>query len=701
MNKKIVKKLFGTMLAFTMLAYYTIPAFAYTNEEVVYTKTDVTGKNYKTIVSKIEEDKDGRKVEKIESLKNLPIEYTVTYKLDGNEISAQDIVGKKGRVTITLKFANKDEKQVNINGNNQTMYTPFLVVSGVVIDTESNKNIEVNHGKIINNGTKTIAAGFAIPGLIDSLDLEDSKIDDCDVIEISMDSEKFEIGNIMTFATPKLLSFLNLKASDFNNLFNQVTDLQNASKQIEDGSKSLNDGIILLDSGIDSLKEGSGKLDSGVGALKEGTSVLNDGAVTLRDGTSAYSENYKQFNSAVNQVSEGAQKLNENYSTLNTGINTLNSSSKDLDDGAKSISAGTKLVSSNLNTISAELGNASSGATSLNVGLAQAKGGIAQIVEGVKEQVDTANSSGTQNKIVQMGQLVTQNDNAYTNLIAINQALQSIDTSTMSETDKATINNQIDTNNAILTLLQENSSAISEAKTSMTSTASNISTLYGSLKELQNGIGSAADGASQLNSGLTQLNSGTSELAGKTQELAAGTDSLTAGTKGLMEGTASLAQGSNLVSDNLEKLSTGANGLSEASGQLNVASQTITAGANKLQNGSQSLLEGVNTLKTGTTTLTEGIDTLSIGSKALVDGSTQLRDGITKFNSEGINKIVNLVNTKGKNLLKRVEKLEELSENYNTFEDETKKREDIQFVSIMDSIGLDKDKEKDKDGKEN
>ena len=701
MNKKIVKKIFGIMLAFTMLAYYTIPTFAYTNEEIVYSKTDATGKNYKTIISEVEENEEGRKVEKIESQKELPIEYTVTYKLDGNVISAKDVVGKKGRITITLKFTNKDEKQVNINGNNQTMYTPFLVVSGVVIDTENNKNIEVNHGKVINNGTKIIAAGLAIPGLIDSLDLEDSKIDDCDVIEISMDSEKFEIGNIMTFATPKLLSFLNLKASDFNNLFNQVTDLQNASKQIEDGSKSLNDGIILLDSGIDTLKEGSSNLDLGVYALKEGSETLNNGAITLKDGTVQYSENYKKFNYAVGQVSGGAKQLNEKYSEFDTGINTLNDSSKQLDDGAKMVSAGTETVSNNLNTISAGLGNASSGANSLNQGLVEAKTGINKIVDQVKNQVDIASSADSQNKLTTMGQLVTQNDNAYTNLNAINQALQSIDTTTMSETDKAIINNQISANNSILALLQGNSSAISQAKTTMTSSATNITTLYNGLKTLQIGIGSAADGASELNSGLIQLNSGTSTLAGETKKLVKGTHDLANGTKDLTNGTGLLVEKSNVVSNGIGQLSSGTTDLNDASNQLNAASQTITRGAKQLQDGSQSLVNGVITLKNGTTTLKDGVASLSVGSKALVDGSNQLKDGITKFNSEGIDKIVNLVNTKGKNLLKRIEKLKELSESYNTFEDETKKRDDIQFVSIMDSIGLDKEKNKDKDDKEN
>ena len=168
MNNKFLKKILGTTMVCSMLTYYTIPVYAYTNEETIYSKVDKNGKVYKTIVSEIEENEDGSKVNKIESQKDLPIEYEVTYKLDGEEISVEDVIGKKGRVTVTLKFINKDEKNVNINGTNQTMYTPFLVASGVILNNDENKNIEVNHGKVINNGKNSIAVGLAVPGLIKS-----------------------------------------------------------------------------------------------------------------------------------------------------------------------------------------------------------------------------------------------------------------------------------------------------------------------------------------------------------------------------------------------------------------------------------------------------------------------------------------------------------------------------------------------------
>ena len=47
----ILKKLTSTLLLGTMLVYTTSPVFAFTKDETVYSKLDVNGKNYNTIVS--------------------------------------------------------------------------------------------------------------------------------------------------------------------------------------------------------------------------------------------------------------------------------------------------------------------------------------------------------------------------------------------------------------------------------------------------------------------------------------------------------------------------------------------------------------------------------------------------------------------------------------------------------------------------
>ena len=135
----------------------------------------------------------------------------------------------------------------------------------------------------------------------------------------------------------------------------------------------------------------------------------------------------------------------------------------------------------------------------------------------------------------------------------------------------------------------------------------------------------------------------------------------------------------------LNSLSNGAATLSDAGGKLNDATAKISSGAEQLQNGTSSLYNGANELEGGTKVLVNGINSLSDGSKKLVDGSGELVDGIKKFNMDGIDKICNLVNNDGKSLIKRIEKLEELSKNYDTFASD-EKRDNIQFISIMDNI---------------
>lgn len=67
-------------------------------------------------------------------------------------------------------------------------------------------------------------------------------------------------------------------------------------------------------------------------------------------------------------------------------------------------------------------------------------------------------------------------------------------------------------------------------------------------------------------------------------------------------------------------------------------------GLNKAKIGANSLTSGLTTLKTGLAKLYSGSDTLKGGTKTLSDGTNTLSKGISKFNTEGIKKIVNYSN---------------------------------------------------------
>ena len=645
MNKKVISKITSGVLLCTMLAY-TTPVLAFTKDETVYSKIDSNGNNYNTIVNDhIINDEQEQLINDIsdllniknvngdeefsqdgnnlawhaeesdiyyqgESQKELPIECNVKYELDGNEITASELVGKNGKVKITIEYINKDAHTVNINGKNQTLYTPFVVVCGTIIDNNNNRNIEITNGKTVDDGSKTTVIGISLPGLQESLNISKDKIDIPNTIEITMDSTDFELNNIVTYVTPKVLEENDMELfKKLDKIYNQVDTLQSSSKQIEEGANS------------------------------------------LKEGTATYSEKSQEFNNAVEQVSKGVSSVNQNYSKIDAGISSLNDSSATLESGAKSVSEGTLAVSENLQTISSKLSELQTGTQSLKQGESQLEAGLDQIITSVSSIQGTDNSA----KITELNQLITANQNTIDSLKTSNETLTTQLSQIEDEKTKQTIATQIETNKSIIKLLETNIVAYNETISTLKSAdMSSIKELQTALSNLKQGLQSLQTGTDTLYNGTTALQTGTGALASKTKELAQGTQSLYEGTIKISEGTATLNSGST---------------------QLKQGLNTLDAGGTKLGTASNQLTEGANTLSEGATTLAEGI---------------------TKFNEEGIDKICDYINGDLKDISARLEKLQELSEDYNNFtmlNDGNKGN--VKFIMIMDSIKKEEDSKQD------
>ena len=645
MNKKVISKITSGVLLCTMLAY-TTPVLAFTKDETVYSKIDSNGNNYNTIVNDhiinneqeqlINDISDLLNIKNVngdeefsqdgnnlawhaeesdiyyqgESQKELPIECNVKYELDGNEITASELVGKSGKVKITIEYINKDAHTVNINGKDQTLYTPFVVVCGTIIDNNNNRNIEITNGKTVDDGSKTTVIGISLPGLQESLNISKDKIDIPNTIEITMDSTDFELNNIVTYVTPKVLEENDMELfKKLDKIYNQVDTLQSSSKQIEEGANS------------------------------------------LKEGTATYSEKSQEFNNAVEQVSKGVSSVNQNYSKIDAGISSLNDSSATLESGAKSVSEGTLAVSENLQTISSKLTELQTGTQSLKQGEVQLEAGLDQIITSVSTIQGTDNSA----KITELNQLITAHQNTINSLKSANETLTTQLKAIKDEETKQTITTQIETNKSIIKLLETNIVAYNETISTLKSAdMSNIKELQTALSNLKQGLQSLQTGTDTLYNGTTALQTGTGALASKTKELAQGTQSLYEGTIKISEGSGTLNSGST---------------------QLKQGLNTLDAGGTKLGTASNQLTEAANTLSEGATTLAEGI---------------------TKFNEEGIDKICDYINGDLKDISARLEKLQELSEDYNNFtmlNDGNKGN--VKFIMIMDSIKKEEDSKQD------
>ncbi len=242
----------------------------------------------------------------------LPVSVAVSYTLDGQPVTPEELAGKSGKVAIRFDYANNQYELVDINGKQEKIYVPFAMLTGVVLDNDVFANVSVSNGKIVNDGDRTIVAGLALPGLQDSLGLGRDDLELPEYVEITADVEGFALETTVTLAANGLFSGEldgNEKLDELDDLDGKLDELTVAMGQLMDGSSRLYDGLCaLLDSskelvaGIDQLAAGAAQLKQGADSLSAGASQLQAGAASLNEGLTALAEKNDTLNSGAAQV---------------------------------------------------------------------------------------------------------------------------------------------------------------------------------------------------------------------------------------------------------------------------------------------------------------------------------------------------------------------------------------------------------------
>ena len=286
-------------------------------EETIYVFTKTDGSVRKVISSDWTKNLGIDEFTKTEkSDKSTPIDMKISYKLDGEPIEAKKLAGKSGRVTIRFDYTNKHR----ISG----YYMPYVVMTGTVLDNNTFKNIEVKNGKSFNDGSRTIVAGFAFPGMQENLGLSTSAYEIPDYIEVSADATDFKLGMTMSLATSEV--FANIDTTNLDSasaLSSELTKLTDAMDKLVGGSSDLYNGI-------DKLYAETAKLPEGVATLKAGSAKLSAGAKQLDNGVNklynAINENFVSQNATLQQ---GATEITQ--SVLNSArLQITNSLSQQL-----------------------------------------------------------------------------------------------------------------------------------------------------------------------------------------------------------------------------------------------------------------------------------------------------------------------------------------------------------------------------------
>ena len=661
------KKMISGLLLFTITSYMTIPVFAASKSETVYSNLDSNGKAYKTIVStqltnedksdeitdisnllnientngdetfkkegnQIVWDSNGNNIYyKGESDKQLPVECKITYELNGEEISAEELKGKSGNVKIKINYTNNEKHIVSINGKQVTMYTPFIIVAGTKIDNAKNKNIQITNGKIVDNGESTLAVGIAMPGMQENIGISKSKIDIPEEIEISMETEDFEMGNIIAVVAVKGID--EDLTSDLNSMYSQINELANASNEILAGANQLKEGTSELVSGVDQLKDGTGAAYAGSKQIKD---EVEESTKNLKnDNTPAIDS--KTLEAIKAQAMQSATLSDEQKAGIAAQAKAAATLSDEQKAGiAAQAKAGAKLTDAQKAGIAAQAKAAAKLTDAQKAEIAAQ----AKLTDEQKAKITAQAKAGAEFTETQEKVIIAQAQENYPE--------------TLTEAEKQLIL-AVAQNTAYQTAT---TTALAVAESTAEATA---------LKVAQSVAESTAE-ATALKAAQSVAES-TAEATAQT--VAQSTATQTAETTALTVAQSTATQ------------TAGATATQTATQVGNQAKQKFT---NQVVSQMSTLGTALDELTNGLANIDNGVSVLSVGTNKLDSGALQLANGVKTFNEQGISKINNLVNGDLRNIASRVEKMNELANEYNNYAGiQNGMAGEVKFIMITDS----------------
>ncbi|WP_267201227.1 YhgE/Pip domain-containing protein [Limosilactobacillus kribbianus] len=490
------------------------------------------------------------------------------------------------------------------------------------------------------------------------------------------------------------------------------------------GAKQLSTGMVSLSDGVNQYVVGVSKVNAGVQQLKVGVTPLASGAAQLASGSQALASGLLQYTAGVSQLGSGVSQLMANSGTLNSGAGQLSSGIGQFASGVNSLNSGLGTLDSYSSTVQKKFGDLSNGTSQLSNGMSAYNSGISQVNQTLKGQIPTLqsqmstlsgdvtqNATALQNALAplansassltelstqlgavsaQLGKLqqaasqtqsqsstsqTTTNNSAASSINAAKSQLSGIDTSNMSDADKAKLSNAIndlngaDTSSKTTTTSSNNGtsanlaqsigavkSAVDKLKSSVDESAATsgkstqqvataTTNLINSLKAMQSGSTQAlssmstlsnytdqlASNASTLANGASDLNSQVSAAQPQISQYTAGVHSAAAGAGQLAANTGTLQSGANQLAAGISQYTAGVSQVGSGVSQLNANSGQLNSGAGQLASALTQLNAQVPTLVAGINQLASGTQQLQDNSPALIAGIAKLNAGSTKL----------------------------------------------------------------------
>lgn len=580
--------------------------------------------------------------------KELPVGLTVRYTLNGKAVSPEQLKGQSGKVTIRFDYENRQYETVQINGQNQRIYVPFAMLTGMILDNDTFRNVTVSNGKLVNDGDRTVVVGLAFPGLQENLNLSRDQLSIPSSVEITADVTDFSLGMTVTLACNDLFSQLgdvDLGSLDAAGSLNKLTD---AMDQLLNGSSALYDGLTTLLDKSGELAAGVEELAQGAAAIKAGADSLDEGAAELRAGLADLSEGLNKLSANSAALNGGAEQVfNSLLETATAQIRakgltvpdlTIENYAEELNKLIKSLDE-TTVYENALTQVTAAVEKQRPLITQ-KVTAAVRQEVEAKVTAAVKTEATTAAQAQVAENVIRTATGMTKKD--YDAAVAAGQIPQAtqdaVNAAIQAQLSDPDVQKQI---NATVEaqMASETVKNTIKAQTDAQMQTEKVQAAISQNVELQVKKAIAENMASDaVQKQLQAASEGSKTLIA----LKASLDDYNAFYLGLLDYTAGVdeaAEGSN-------ELYAGAGDLKDGTAELRAGAAKLYAGVLQLKDGTPALVSGVTQLK---------------------DGAMQLSEGLQQLNKEGIQKLTKLLQDDLGDLTARVQATIDVSKDYRSF----------------------------------
>lgn len=580
--------------------------------------------------------------------KELPVGLTVRYTLNGKAVSPEQLKGQSGKVTIRFDYENRQYETVQINGQNQRIYVPFAMLTGMILDNDTFRNVTVTNGKLVNDGDRTVVVGLAFPGLQENLNLSRDQLSIPSSVEITADVTDFSLGMTVTLACNDLFSQLgdaDLGSLDAAGSLNKLTD---AMDQLLNGSSALYDGLTtLLDksgelaAGVEELAQGAAAIKAGADSLDEGAAELKAGLADLSEGLNKLSANSAALNGGAEQVFNSlletataqirAKGLTVPDLTIENYAEELNKLIKSLDE--------TTVYENALTQVTAAVEKQRPLITQ-KVTAAVRQEVEAKVTAAVKTEAATAAQAQVAENVIWTATGMTKKD--YDAAVAAGQIPQAkqdaVNAAIQAQLSDPDVQKQI--NAAVeAQMASETVKNTIKAQTDAQMKTEKVQATISQNVELQVKKAIAENMASdEVQKQLQAASEGSKTLIA----LKASLDDYNAFYLGLLDYTAGVDE----AAEGSDELYAGAGDLKDGTAELRAGAAKLYAGVLQLKDGTPALVSGVTQLK---------------------DGAMQLSEGLQQLNKEGIQKLTKLLQDDLGDLTARVQATIDVSKDYRSF----------------------------------